>query len=82
VNALTLRNVEIDGHAGLDVRLQDGRVAAIGERLPGRGDDLDGRGGALIPGLIDHHIHLFATAAQRDGSRPRPPPDPSAPGCE
>jgi predicted amidohydrolase YtcJ len=66
VNPLTLRNVEIEGRAGLDVRLEDGHIAAIGERLPGRGDDLDGGGGALIPGLIDHHIHLFATAALRD----------------
>lgn len=66
MSALTLRDVEVEGRAGLDVRLEDGRIAAVGARLPGRGADLDGRGGALIPGLIDHHIHLFATAAQRD----------------
>ncbi len=63
---LTLRNVEIDGQGGLDVRIEDGRIAAIGAKLSGRGDDLDGRGGALIPGLCDHHIHLFGLAARAD----------------
>lgn len=59
-----LRNVEVDGRAGLDVRLKAGRIAEIGERLGAAREDLDGRGGALIPGLVDHHIHLLATAAQ------------------
>jgi predicted amidohydrolase YtcJ len=62
--SLVIRNVEVAGRAGLDVRLKDGRIAAIGERLPGGGETLDGAGGALIPGLADHHIHLFALAAQ------------------
>jgi predicted amidohydrolase YtcJ len=62
--SLTLRNVEIDGRAGLDVRLEDSRVAAVGRRLRRGGDELDGAGGGLIPGLADHHIHLFALAAQ------------------
>ncbi|CAN7361934.1 amidohydrolase family protein [Phenylobacterium sp. LjRoot219] len=61
---LILRNVEVAGRGGLDVRLADGRIAGIGERLSGPGETFDGRGGALIPGLIDHHIHLLATAAQ------------------
>jgi predicted amidohydrolase YtcJ len=66
MSELILRDVEIDGRAGLDVRLADGRIAEIGPRLAGRGDALDGRGGALIPGLIDHHIHLLATAAKAE----------------
>jgi len=64
MGGLILRNVEVAGRAGLDVRIDGGRIAEIGERLPGPGADFDGRGGALIPGLIDHHIHLLATAAQ------------------
>lgn len=64
--ALTIRNVEVAGRPGLDVRLEDGRVAAVGPQLAGGGDDLDGRGAALIPGLCDHHIHLFALAARVD----------------
>jgi predicted amidohydrolase YtcJ len=62
--ALVIREVEIEGRAGLDVRIEDGRIAEIGPKLPRAGDEIDGHGGALIPGLIDHHIHLFALAAQ------------------
>jgi len=64
--SLTLRNVEVDGRAGLDVRVEAGRIAAIGPRLPRAGDDLDGQGGALIPGLCDHHIHILGLAARAD----------------
>ncbi|THD79425.1 MAG: amidohydrolase [Phenylobacterium sp.] len=59
-----LRDVEVDGCGGLDVRLEAGRIAEIGAGLAGRGEELDGKGGALIPGLADHHIHLFGLAAQ------------------
>jgi predicted amidohydrolase YtcJ len=59
-----LRNVEVAGRAGLDVRLEGGRIAEVGPRLGARGPELDGEGGALIPGLCDHHIHLFALAAR------------------
>jgi len=61
---LFLRNIEIDGVPGLDLRIEDGSVAEIGPRLAGRGESLDGRGGALIPGFHDHHIHILATAAR------------------
>lgn len=64
---MILRDVEIAGRVGLDVRLADGRIAEIGPRLTGPSDDeIDGRGGALIPGLCDHHIHLFGYAARAD----------------
>jgi len=66
---LILRNVEVAGRAGQDVRLQDGQVAEIGERLSGAEEGFDGRGGALVPGLVDHHIHLLATAAQAQSLR-------------
>lgn len=62
--SLLIRNVEIGGRAGLDVRIEDGRISEIGARLGRCADDIDGRGGGLIPGLHDHHIHLFALAAQ------------------
>jgi predicted amidohydrolase YtcJ len=67
--SLVLRNVEIAGRSGLDVRLEQGRVAEIGGQLSGPGEDFDGGGGALLPGLIDHHIHLLATAAQAQSVR-------------
>ncbi|WP_293677172.1 amidohydrolase family protein [uncultured Phenylobacterium sp.] len=63
---LLIRNVEVAGRVGLDVRIEGGRIAGIGARLAGAGPELDGRGGALIPGLCDHHIHLFALAARAE----------------
>lgn len=61
---LLIRNVEIEGAHGIDVAIRAGRISAIGPGLKGRGDALDGKGGALLPGLADHHIHLLATAAR------------------
>lgn len=69
MSGLLIRNVEIEGCASLDVRIADGRVADVGRRLRGSEDEIDGAGGALIPGLIDHHIHLLALAAQTDSVR-------------
>jgi predicted amidohydrolase YtcJ len=63
---LTIRNVEVAGRSGLDVRVEDGRIAEIGAKLAKAQEEVDGRAGALIPGLADHHIHLFALAAQAD----------------
>ena len=62
--SLTIRNVEIDGRPGLDVRIEAGRIAEVGPRLSHTAAELDGRGGALIPGLCDHHIHLLGLAAR------------------
>ncbi len=64
MSGLILRDVEIDGRSGLDVRLSAGRIAQIGVGLKGPEETVDGRGGALIAGLHDHHIHLFALAAR------------------
>jgi predicted amidohydrolase YtcJ len=63
--SLLLRHVEVDGRPALDVRIEAGRIAAIGPGLPRGGEEIDGAGGALIPGLADHHIHLLALAAKR-----------------
>ncbi len=57
-------NAEIDG-ASCDVRICDGRIAAILPRAarPASGDFIDAQGCALLPGLHDHHLHLNAAAA-------------------
>jgi predicted amidohydrolase YtcJ len=65
---LTIRNVEVEGLGGLDVRIEGGRIAEIAPRLGRAALELDGRGGALIPGLADHHIHLFGLAARADSA--------------
>jgi predicted amidohydrolase YtcJ len=64
-SSLTLRAVQIEGRGPFDVRLRDGRIEEIGRGLTG-GPELDGRGGALIPGLLDHHLHLLAAAAKAE----------------
>jgi predicted amidohydrolase YtcJ len=63
---MLIRNADIwrVGHG--DVRIADGRIAAIGRLDPREGEPLiDARGGALLPGLHDHHIHLTALAARQ-----------------
>lgn len=61
---LILRRVEIGGRHIADVRIRNGLIEAIGDRLDRHHcDEIDGNGGALLPGLIDHHLHLFGIAA-------------------
>lgn len=63
--SLLIRDAEVDG-IHCDVRIGRGRVLEIGAKLRlvgSESDVIDAAGGALIPGLTDHHIHLFATAA-------------------
>ncbi|MEZ5708088.1 MAG: amidohydrolase family protein [Blastomonas sp.] len=62
--ALIVRRAMLRNGHRLDIGIADGRIAAMAERLEGRGPELDARGGAIMPGLIDHHIHLLATAAR------------------
>ncbi|MBV9996851.1 MAG: amidohydrolase family protein [Caulobacteraceae bacterium] len=67
--SLTIRDAEVGGRAGQDVRLRAGRILEVGEGLSARGLELDAHGGALICGLADHHVHLLATAAEADSLR-------------
>lgn len=48
-------------------RLADFAVGDHGRDLAGRGIDI-GRGGYLIPGLVDAHVHLFLDGAPTDGA--------------
>ncbi len=62
-----------------DVLIRHGLIAEIESRLEfvsieERGiAEVDAQGGALLPGLHDHHIHLFATAAAADSVQCGPP---------
>lgn len=77
---MLIRRAEIHGARDVDVEVGRGvvtRVGRPGERLarrPGADrDELDAAGGALIPGLHDHHVHLMSTAAARASVRLGPP---------
>lgn len=74
MSSLVLRRAEVDGLL-VDVRLDDGLIVALAPQLePTSGDEvLDADGGALLPGLHDHHIHLMAFAAARHSVALGPP---------
>jgi predicted amidohydrolase YtcJ len=66
---------EIEGRGPIDVRLLAGRVSEVGvglKRQPGE-PLLAAAGGALLPGLHDHHIHLLALAASESSLQCGPP---------
>lgn len=73
--ALMIVNAEVEGVSGLNVRCRGGKVVEIARGLVISPDEhtLDARGGALLPGLNDHHIHLFALAAARRSVQCGPP---------
>jgi predicted amidohydrolase YtcJ len=70
-----ITRAEIDGAAPIDLRIAGGQIAEIGPALPRRRGErvLDADGGALLPGLHDHHIHLMALAAALASVRCGPP---------
>ena len=61
---LLIRNAELGGRRR-SVRIGGGRVLEMGAGLVARpGEEVvEGGGGALLPGLHDHHLHLWALAA-------------------
>lgn len=61
---MLIRYVEID-LAPVCVRVTRGRIETIARLLEPRVGEtvIDGDGAALLPGLKDHHVHLFAAAA-------------------
>ncbi|WP_411147710.1 amidohydrolase family protein [Streptomyces sp. A30] len=60
-----LSGVELRGSL-VDCRVRGGVVTEIGRQLRASSEELvvRGDGGALLPGLADHHLHLAATAAR------------------
>ena len=72
---MLIRGAEIGGRATLDVRIAAGSVAEIGAALARSSGEpeIDARGGALLPGLHDHHVHLHALAAAQSSIACGPP---------
>jgi len=85
--AVLIRRVVVDevwpgpanGHGAhrdtVDLRIVGDRITEIEPRLRRRRDDdeIDGRGGQVLPGLHDHHVHLWAWAAAASSVRAGPP---------
>src|SRR3954467_4183504 len=64
MTGLLILDGEVDGRAGVDVRIRAGVVVEVAPALRRDGETvLPARGGAVIPRLHDHHLHLFALAA-------------------
>ncbi|WP_280507689.1 amidohydrolase family protein, partial [Nocardia flavorosea] len=71
---LLIRGAEISAGNRADVLIRGGAVAAVGPGVPLTGlPTLDAGGGALLPGLHDHHLHLHALAADTNSVRCGPP---------
>lgn len=73
-HAVLLRRASLQGHL-VDVHWARGRIVDIARHRAGRRsaatgggwasavDEVDCRGGTVVPGIHDHHIHLMALAA-------------------
>ncbi|MYM64233.1 amidohydrolase [Pseudomaricurvus sp. HS19] len=73
--ALILRGVQLWNGRVVDVRLRQGRIAALQASLsPEAGEEVIAAAGKLLlPGLWDHHLHLLGTAAARSSVTCGPP---------
>ncbi len=71
---LVVLDAEVEGQR-VDVTIAGDRIVTVapaGGRRP-RGAIVDAGGGAAVPGLHDHHIHVMALAAARTSVRAGPP---------
>lgn len=56
---MIIKNAEVvleDGVKRADLRIENGKIAEIGQKL--KGDGIDCKGLTVLPGLIDMHVHL------------------------
>jgi predicted amidohydrolase YtcJ len=72
---MLIQRAEVEGRGPLDVRIDGGVIAEIAREIAARPGEacVDAGGGALLPGLHDHHLHLFALAAAAHSVRCGPP---------
>lgn len=76
MNGVLIRNARLSFDAALvDVRIAGKCIVAVAPALGCNADDtiIDAGGGALLPGLHDHHLHLPALAAALSSVRCGPP---------
>lgn len=71
--SVVLRGAEVWGHPGCDaVILRHGRIGWIGpsgEADTPTDETIDARGGAVVPGFVDAHVHLLHTGLVESGWR-------------
>jgi predicted amidohydrolase YtcJ len=62
---LLIHNAEISSRR-TSLRCKNGLIVQIADQIAIDGGEevIDAKGGALLPGLHDHHLHLFSLAAQ------------------
>jgi imidazolonepropionase-like amidohydrolase len=51
--------VDSDGERDAEVRVEDGRIAELGD-FDGDDDTYDCDGGYVVPGIVDCHVHLVS----------------------
>jgi predicted amidohydrolase YtcJ len=75
--SVLVRNAEVGSRGAVDIRVGRKRIEEVGPGLAGRpGDEVvDAGGGAAIPGLHDHHVHLRAVVAARGSVEVSAAPD-------
>ena len=62
---MLISNAEVAGRS-VSLRCEEGVITELADRIAAHTgeEEIDARGGALLPGLHDHHFHLFSLAAQ------------------
>lgn len=71
---MLIRNATLLDGTSTDVLIADGHIKALEPDLTAPGASrIEAHGHALIPGLRDHHLHLFASAAAARSLRCGPP---------
>lgn len=71
---MLIRRAELQDGKIQDVRVNAGRISAIGTLAPRPGEEvINANGGLLLPGLHDHHIHVAALAASLNSVACGPP---------
>jgi predicted amidohydrolase YtcJ len=75
VTGLLLHDAELGGQTRADIRISRASVTEVAPALPRRRGEAsyDCQGGAVLPGLCDHHLHLHAMAAWHTSVRCGPP---------
>lgn len=64
LKTMLIKNAEVYQVGLSDLRIKNGVIAELGQLSPRTGEKyLDAEGGALLPGLHDHHIHFLSYAA-------------------